>query len=866
MKLQRLKRNAWLKHLWIVLLLPLSPDLGTRVVVRHPSLDTQAHSPAAQTLALEVTAEGDAPLENAHVTLVGKEGRRNFNLPKSGRKNLTFPSGRYAVAYVRAEGRGMEARALSKQTRRLQITMRSPVTLRGVVMDDQGKALAKARVEISIPLSPATESRSGGAAFHTLRAVTASSAGVFTVPGLGGFPKILRSQKAGHEVAQRRVERHANLQRVRLVLPRLTKLEGLLLGSDGRPSTGRVRLAGSSVWPPEHTEADATGKFRFADVPAGVYDLDAVHGSASARNARALMVTPGQTRQVKLELRAGVRWQGRVVSALSGNAVRGARVSLNSSVSGFLPLAATTDRAGAFIFQAVQPGEHLLQVLTRTFLPLKRKVEVSEESTTVTFKVAPGASLAGRVHTPGGQPAGGAQLIFLGTDSRNRPVRLSGTGATAKPTLRTGFSDGQLGVMEGPIPPIPQLSVANPASARAEQVSATQSWETERAGTFSLEGLPQIQGKLLVMHPDFAPTFSAPLKLAAGKATKAPLIKLQRGGMVVGRVVDKNGRGLEEQLVRATQLDLPEPLVGMTDGSGAFRFGPLLGEVELSALPLELPEESAQVTVAEGQQAQVTLQVDGERHQIGGTVLGRGGLPVADAQITLLAAGDSPGAPAGVVTLADEGGQFSFTTLRTPPLRLHVRAGDYPEVTSEVDLERQPMQIQLASGLAVTARLVDTWRREGARGARAHLLREGAKVSQATASTEGDVRLQADESGSYTLRVESGSFAPVTRTFEVGDRDVDLGRIELSPAGSLEGDVVDSLARPVAGATVWVNGGPKVQTDKNGHFVLQGLAEGESLVEASHPVAGATESSYQVRIRSGEQTPGAVLHLPGRSD
>ncbi len=108
-----------------------------------------------------------------------------------------------------------------------------------------------------------------------------------------------------------------------------------------------------------------------------------------------------------------------------------------------------------------------------------------------------------------------------------------------------------------------------------------------------------------------------------------------------------------------------------------------------------------------------------------------------------------------------------------------------------------------------------------------------------------------------------------------GDRDhpADLGTLDLTEAGEVEGEVVDADDHPVAGARVardavptYLPFGPLprgvVATDRRGHFKLGGLPDGKVALEAYFSDLGRGRAE-DVTVRAGRTAEGIKIALAG---
>lgn len=174
-------------------------------------------------------------------------------------------------------------------------------------------------------------------------------------------------------------------------------------------------------------------------------------------------------------------------------------------------------------------------------------------------------------------------------------------------------------------------------------------------------------------------------------------------------------------------------------------------------------------------------------------------------------------------------------------------------------------------------------------------LDDEAAVGRARTDAEGRFRFEDLASGEYALRVARAGFADKLEALvEVSaeTRDSDLGTLRMSPVAPIEGRVVDSAERPIAGARVgWftettsleqgkllrlerlMRGMSQITTDADGRFLIEAVAEGERIqVMASaegytrgegRMVRAPTESPVEIVLERGGRLSGTVVDTGG---
>jgi hypothetical protein len=141
----------------------------------------------------------------------------------------------------------------------------------------------------------------------------------------------------------------------------------------------------------------------------------------------------------------------------------------------------------------------------------------------------------------------------------------------------------------------------------------------------------------------------------------------------------------------------------------------------------------------------------------------------------------------------------------------------------------------------------------------------GSVTRAARSVRDGSFELTHLPEGPYQLSVSAEGYVTATRDGQLSEDSAGL-RIELMHAASVSGEVVDSLGRIVWNAQVTFGATPDwskaARSDHAGRFRLHGVPEGDHLLHARHGALQAV-SGAAVRVVEGEDTPGAVIRLPG---
>lgn len=163
---------------------------------------------------------------------------------------------------------------------------------------------------------------------------------------------------------------------VRFELERAARVEGIVLGFDGRPvgeaqvsladdQPGFMRLMGAAPDPPG-SRTDASGRFRIVDLPPGSLSLVAKAEGYASSTPRSLELAPDQElRGLELVLREGGRIEGLVYDA-EGRPARGATVQLLHTADMDWRFE-RTDGEGRFLAARLDPGTWRALYMPRGF-------------------------------------------------------------------------------------------------------------------------------------------------------------------------------------------------------------------------------------------------------------------------------------------------------------------------------------------------------------------------------------------------------------------------------------------------------------------------------------------------------------------
>jgi carboxypeptidase family protein len=412
---------------------------------------------------------------------------------------------------------------------------------------------------------------------------------------------------------------------------------------------------------------------------------------------------------LRVTLSPGSRISGRVVDE-SGAPVARARVLAVPEGPGGGGAAGPLDENGGFVIENLSPGRFTLAVAAPGFPPVQRKgieVAAGKDVSGLEVAVRKGATVEGRVTAADGRPAPGTRLRVMPAADSGGPL----LAAVGLPEAVAG-EDGayQLeGVPEGTRsiaaeerdhPKAVQTLAVQPGSNRLDfqlvdgrevsgrvidpqgqpvpgaevslsSRSAARYAATGPDGGFRMTAIPDGAYRLLAKKDGWAPAQSAEEVRVAGGPVEGLVLRLDRGGAIVGRIT-----GLAFEELSRAQISASGPSggqLGRVDYQGSYRIEALPpGEWVVEA---QLPggrRAVGRIQLAPGQ-AQASLDLEfGGGLTLRGVVL-QGDHPVAGAMVTVQ---DPNGALHGARSGPD--GRFRVDGLDAGPVEVVVLGKDTP--------------------------------------------------------------------------------------------------------------------------------------------------------------------------------------------
>ncbi len=621
-------------------------------------------------------------------------------------------------------------------------------------------------------------------------------------------------------------------------------LSGRVYDERGAPLEGAtVSLAGSGFWPARSVRTGADGRFHWADIPAGIYELRVSEGALVAPAVDGLILDPGAKRAFGVQLVPGWTVAGQVMDAQTGRPIVDAEITVASGVLGLHTRRARSDRRGRFELEGVVGDEQSLYVEADGYVTAG-PIRQGASDPSMTVRLGRASMMEGRVVDERGMPVEAAL------------VRAFGEGELRDATLGTTES---LGVTSGPVPRI--SAGASGALAYVSQV------ETGQNGRFRLTNLRPGPYRIVASHDDFARAESESLQLRAGAARSDIELVMRPGAELAGRVVDERGDGLEGIPVELRDGAEGFPRMSVTATDGSFSFRGVRGQVSVTALPYDLPPVREDVAMGEDALVTVELALSSTLYTLRGRVVDERGFGVGGALISV--SSKSARTPVRRSAKSDPDGTFSVPALPEPPFALDAAHPAFSSMQIDSIDGMEDVRVVMSAGVTLLGEVLDDWTNEGLRGVRVRL--EGPAQLESKTRRDGTFVIRRAATGIYEVSFSHSDYETQTQRVVLEppryvDQPQELDRVRLQPGGSIEGQVLDAYSEPVPTAEVTWGDPPLWQraslSDTDGRFVLRGVPAGSVWIWARHPAAGEDSSDSPIVVRPVENSTGNFIRLP----
>lgn len=685
----------------------------------------------------------------------------------------------------------------------------------------------------------------------------------------------------------------------RIVVARQVAIEGLVTDGGKPVANVTVGLRGDPIGGTIEVKTSPTGAFAFEDLPEGRYQLFAYRGALAARAVRVSRLGAGPFAPVELRLEAASIVVGRVIDRGEGTGIAAAIELRPSGDDDHAPRYARSGDDGVFRIEGVPNGRWIADAYAPGYTS-PGGVELEAGRGIPELALVPGATIEGRVLDGEGRPIAGATVRAHGggnlelseaVDS-DRLRRFSGRTAAPAPSAGVPGADpllvprGELGVMIGPIPPLPPpgAKVARPAVVDPTYAALAGDppplpvdparasvWTTGADGRYRIRGVGKGKIRVLAVAPGFAEGRSRQLAVDTGQVHANVDVVLTPGTFVVGRVTDQHGAPVIGAQVTARPV-IGAPVDAFTDDAGEYRLGPLTGEVALSATAyghgdatrtVELPTARGREP-AEHREDLVLVVADAV---LAGTLDDANGTPVAGAQLQIV------GGPAdGRHAIVAADGTFSIDRLPAGTLRLRIRHPDYPphELSATATTGAERARLRLPIGGAIEGVVLEAASGAPLTGITVEATGPGGARAEAATDKLGLFKLGPLAPGRWRLAVELAGYLPLAHALDVaagrapGETTVRDLRLELPRGALLGGTVRDRRGQRIARATIEIrrtDGTGSIAsgtTDIEGEFRVRDTPTGELDVIAT---AGELRGVTRVTVRPGDEILGLTIEL-----
>jgi Carboxypeptidase regulatory-like domain len=793
--------------------------------------------------------------------------------------------------------------------------------LRGLVVDGAGAPAPGVEVvaELTEPAAPLP-----AAARVELSAIT-DAQGHFSLRGAAAGRYVLRVDGPGIFAASL-PDVDIPGDELTVVVARKVSIVGRV-SERGQPvAAAHVEIGGDAIGGTVPLRSSPTGGFVLPELPEGNYTVIAYRNDLASPSVRVARLGAGPFAAVELELDTAAVVAGQVFEADGAAAGAGvlAALELQPVAEDEPPRYAQTARDGRFRLEGVHRGRWVVSVVAPGYAR-PESVVIDAGAGEVRIPVVRGGAIAGRVLDFGGAPIAGAALRLRDADERElsgedeRAVLAQLSGRTA-PAVDGAADDGaarrgdarfaprgELGVLLGPLPPIPPPGVraprrplldlatlppqlaalARPPSFTVPDEQASR-WSSDAQGRYVVRGVPPGRYTVLAQAPGFADGVRVGAVISAGATLRDFDVALSVGTFIVGTLRDQRrspvvgarllarrdgprragGDGAAPASASATATAAPAASIETrSNGDGTFKLGPLLGAVvlEVRADGHASAQRRVDVGAVSGSlaaQRREDFTLESYDAELQGFVDDAAGAPVTGAQVTVLA-----GPAAGRVATTGSDGAFALTQLPAGAQQLAVDHPQFPRLQGAFAGPSR-VRIRLPFGGGMEGRVSDDAGAPVA-GVRVLATGPGAATAATQSGRDGSWRLVALAPGSWRLRAQRPGSLPATRAAEVQAaqgrdqvtvRDVVLA---LQRGGLVAGTVRDRRGARLAGALIQARGAGDIvvetRSDARGEFRLRDCPTGELALSAEH---GGARTAQALFLRPGQEILSVVFEVP----
>ncbi len=560
--------------------------------------------------------------------------------------------------------------------------------------------------------------------------------------------------------------------------------------------------------PPRSTVADANGNCRIGGLLAGSYDLRATQDQRVSRVLMGFVLARGESQEITLTLEPG-RFVTALVTDGSGpnpHLVANADVVLAEEGLSTFPLRGRSGTDGKLTLGPISNGPATLSGRAPEFVGSAVVAVPDVLTEPLRLPLLRGGTLLGEVVDARGFPIDGASIEVVGSDSSGLPIsetpqlmrfrRSHFSWALAGPPPL--IAAGELGVMPGPIPPIPGSNAAL-AAAALDSAAQPLDAEEELAPWISGSGgaLPSLTG-----DARSGPCAGASPRLRGGRERRRDAgagrrsqrqVTLLHGGSLEGRLKDDRDQPVEDAEVEVLAEHGTFQRATVTASDGSFAFSALPREIIVNVRRSENPTRIAKrvtLSVEEGKREKLDITLPALREPLEVTVLDDEARALELAEVNVLSL--DPTAPLRTTAFSDARGKVQLSDAQGLQLRISVQAPGFARQVLVLGAgdAKGPIELKLARGALVTGRVTALRGRRGVEGALVTLSFQGLRKT-ATSNADGEYRVADVPLGPIKVHVSHPEFAEGDLSTSVEnpgrrDRAFELPAIDLEEPGAVE--------------------------------------------------------------------------------
>lgn len=582
---------------------------------------------------------------------------------------------------------------------------------------------------------------------------------------------------------------------------------------DGKPQAeAEVVLSGPLLWPSQAVLTKADGSVSVTGLATGRYSVFARKGAAISRLDEEVIVDDKMgINRLRLELAPGEFVSARIVSQGERRPVADAKVTVTTSAFGSVVLHGRTGADGRVRIGPLLEPRGMIQAratgyvgATRSFPDLEPD-DPGAAPMDLLLELERAATITGRVVDERGFPVALASVEAVGTGRDNVPYSVTYNSGAVTDAHFTWAEDwgahlgralvpaGELGVMLGPVPPIPLGDVPT--------TSGMQNLTTDERGYFTISDVPPGHGVVLARHPDYLDGKSESLELEPGGERNVTVV-LRGGAPLFGRLLDHRGFPVSGAMISASSRGFERRVMSESDGNFSFGAAPQDLSLRIHASDNPLVVLLALEVDPKKRDDKLLIELPPPRGDAEIKVTDVQGEPVGLAQVTFTSLDRS--VPFRQTRFTQDDGVARVPAVEGLEVRIDVSATGFLTKTWDARARAQ-MQVDVTRSLHASGLVTAVRGRKEAAGA--HVEFEAGALRRTTSADElGRYQLTGLPAGRGRIRATHPELgrASMDVTVEpgVGDRPFELPTLDLNPSLHVEGRVEDGRGQVVPGALV----------------------------------------------------------------